>query len=103
MQQRRFVLSTISRVPIHAYGASGSALGGEEAPMMTLADLAVRRFEFRLDSRRIPHAGHVTLVGAFNRWDSAVHELVLDRDGWWTTAVTLGPGHLYLVDGHSVD
>ncbi len=62
----------------------------------------LRAVTFRLDGRRVPHARRVMLVGSFNRWDSAVHSLVLEPEGWWTVSVMLAPGaypYLFLVDG----
>lgn len=71
---------------------------------MTLAMLKkdVREVVFRLDSRLVPRAHSVILVGAFNRWDSAVHPLTAGADGCWTVSVALAPGtypYLFLVDG----
>ncbi len=66
----------------------------------------LREATFRLDSRRVPGAKWVALVGSFNRWDTAVHRLMAQPDGWWTISVTLAPGeypYLFLVDGHPVN
>ncbi len=62
----------------------------------------VRQVVFRLNSREVPKARSVALVGSFNRWDSAVHQLTLGPDGWWTICLTLSPGeypYLFIVDG----
>lgn len=62
----------------------------------------LREVTFKLDGRRIPRARSLALVGSFNRWDSAVHRLLLGADGWWTVSVVLAPGdypYLFLVDG----
>ncbi len=66
----------------------------------------LREVTFRLDSRRVPGAKSVALVGSFNRWDTAVHWLMPQPDGWWTISVTLAPGeypYLFLADGHPVN
>jgi 1,4-alpha-glucan branching enzyme len=68
----------------------------------SVIDRALQNVSFRLNSREVPHATSVVLVGSFNRWDSAVHRLALDPGGWWTITLTLGPGeypYLFLVDG----
>lgn len=70
--------------------------------MMPVLNRALRDVEFRLDGQRVPGARSVSLVGSFNRWDSAAEPLRLGPDGWWTTAVLLSPGeyeYLFLVDG----
>lgn len=57
---------------------------------------------FKLDGRRIPDARSVALVGSFNRWDTSVHPLSLQQDGWWRVTLTLGLGeypYLFVVDG----
>jgi 1,4-alpha-glucan branching enzyme len=62
----------------------------------------IRTITFRFDGRRKPTARSVSLVGSFNRWDTAVHPLALQPDGWWTISVTLAPGaypYLFIVDG----
>ena len=62
----------------------------------------VRTVTFRFDGRRTPTALSVSLVGSFNRWDTSVHRLTRQPDGWWTTSLTLAPGaypYLFIVDG----
>jgi 1,4-alpha-glucan branching enzyme len=69
---------------------------------MSVLDRTLRDVVFRLSSRHVPGARRVVLVGSFNRWDSAVHRLVLSPDGWWSISVTLAPGeyrYFFLVDG----
>ena len=62
----------------------------------------IRKVVFRFDGRRMPGARFVALVGSFNRWDTSVHQLTLQPDGWWTISLTLAPGkypYLFIVDG----
>lgn len=62
----------------------------------------LREVVFRFDGRRAPHARSVALVGAFNRWDTSVHQLTLQPDQRWTISITLAPGeypYLFIVDG----
>ena len=63
---------------------------------------SLRAVVFRLDGPRVPHARSVALVGAFNRWDTSVHQLTLQPDQRWTISITLAPGeypYLFIVDG----
>lgn len=71
--------------------------------MISSGALATRlcRVTFRLDGRRIPNTRWVAVVGAFNRWNAAVHRLTLGPDGWWSITLTLPPGqhpYLFIVD-----
>ncbi|HKX18775.1 MAG TPA: hypothetical protein VJT33_12250 [bacterium] len=69
---------------------------------MPVLDRPLRHVAFRFDGRRVPNARLVSLVGAFNRWDSAAEPLRRGSDGWWTTDVLLAPGeyeYMFLVDG----
>ena len=69
--------------------------------MMRVLERAPREVAFRFDGRRIAGARSVVLVGSFNGW--LAQPLLLERDGWWTTAVSLPPGeyeYLFLVDGN---
>jgi 1,4-alpha-glucan branching enzyme len=62
----------------------------------------LRTVTFRFDGRRKASAGSVSLVGPFNRWETAAHWLTRQRDGWWTVSLTLAPGqhpYLFIVDG----
>ncbi len=62
----------------------------------------IRTLTFRFDGRRRPSARSVSLVGSFNRWDTSVHRLTRQPDGWWTISLTLAPGeypYLFIVDG----
>ena len=62
----------------------------------------IKKVVFRFDGRRMPRACSVALVGSFNRWDTSVHQLTLQPDGWWTISLTLAPGkypYLFIVDG----
>jgi 1,4-alpha-glucan branching enzyme len=81
---------------------------------MPMSDLKVgepargtlREVTFALDNRRVAGAKWVALVGPFNRWDNAAHQMALEPDGWWRIVVTLAPGeypYLFLVDGHPVN
>jgi cyclomaltodextrinase / maltogenic alpha-amylase / neopullulanase len=68
--------------------------------MMPVLDRPLRQVMFRFDGGRIAGARSVVLVGSFNGWSALA--LQLERDGWWTTAVSLPPGeheYLFLVDG----
>jgi len=60
--------------------------------------LVVVQFNFKA-----PQAGSVALVGDFNDWDKGVYLLSDDdKDGIWTTKITLKPGHyqyLFIVNG----
>jgi len=62
------------------------------------SSLVVVQFNFRA-----PQAGSVALVGDFNGWDKGVYRLSDDdKDGIWTTKITLKPGHyqyLFIVNG----
>jgi hypothetical protein len=63
---------------------------------------SIRTVVFRFDGRRMPSARSVALVGSFNRWDTSVHRLTLQPDGWWTISLTLATGeypYLFIVDG----
>ncbi len=49
-----------------------------------------------------PHAKQVTLVGDFNAWDPAAHQMVRQPDGAWFLQVSLNHGHhqyRFLIDG----
>lgn len=62
----------------------------------------VRDVVFKLDGRHVPDARSVVLVGSFNRWDTSVHHLTQNRDGWWTISLPLAAGeyrYLFVVDG----
>ena len=62
----------------------------------------VSKVVFRFDGRRTPHTRSVALVGSFNRWDTSVHRLTRQPDGWWTIPLILAPGeypYLFIVDG----
>jgi 1,4-alpha-glucan branching enzyme len=62
----------------------------------------LRTVTFRFDARRKPSAGSVSLVGPFNRWDTSVHRLTRQPEGWWTVSLTVVPGkypYLFIVDG----
>ncbi len=50
---------------------------------------SLREVVFRFDDHRVPHARSVALVGAFNRWDTSVHQLTLQPDQRWTICVSL--------------
>lgn len=65
-------------------------------------DRVLKEVVFRLDSRRVPSARSVALVGSFNRWDTTVHHLERGPDNFWTIVLTLAPGeypYLFIVDG----
>jgi 1,4-alpha-glucan branching enzyme len=62
----------------------------------------VQTVTFRFDGQRKPTPGSVSLVGSFNRWDTAVHRLTRQSDGWWTISLILAPGrylYMFIVDG----
>lgn len=58
---------------------------------------------FRFPMRLAPAAGHVSLVGSFNGWDSASHSMrQRAANAEWTITVYLPPGrvvYLFSVDG----
>lgn len=62
----------------------------------------VRTVTFKFDGRRKQAARSVSLVGSFNRWDTSVHPMTRQSDGWWTISLILAPGeypYLLIVDG----
>lgn len=82
--------------------SSASSASGGNAIRGPVLDRPLRQVTFRFDGRRVLGAHVVALVGSFNRWDTAVHRLRREQDGWWTITVELAPGeyeYLLLVDG----
>ena len=66
------------------------------------AEALLRRVEFRLSGKLVPHARRVCLAASFNQWEATAHELRRDTHGDWTLVVNLPPGtypYLYYVDG----
>jgi len=49
-----------------------------------------------------PGAHQVTVAGDFNRWQSHVHQMTRDAEGWWRIRLALPSGEFrfkYVVDG----
>ena len=62
----------------------------------------VKTVTFKFDGRRKPTARSVSLVGSFNRWDTSVHPMSRQSDGWWMISLILAQGeypYLLIVDG----
>ncbi len=57
---------------------------------------------FRFSGDLVPGARQVSVVGAFNGWDSVTHRLTRTANGDWTTTIYLTPGRTvygFWVDG----
>lgn len=65
--------------------------------------VAKRRTSFTLSA---PDARNVKLAGDFTGWEDDAREMTRQRNGSWTTTVTVAPGqheYRFIVDGQWVD